>query len=517
MQLNLKQRVAASGAMAVVLTLAVALAGYEGAVTLSAASRDLQVRNSALRNHLEADMMHDALRSDVLAAQLARSGDERKEVQTSTEEHAKRFRDSMAANRVLELGAETRAALQSAEVELENYIRMSTAFVVLGVKSPSEAGARMAEFNKAFTALEGKNEALSDLIENSAKQAVEAAEQSERSVLLWLIVTCLGAAVLAGVSSWWVIRSVVGPLTKTIEVIEQLDLRQRLDASSQDELGRLARGVNGLLERIGGALDGVSRNAAALLESSAQLHSTSNDIAVGIDQTEGEATSASARSEVARDLNTLAAAGEEMQASIREISQSCNEANRVASDATSVANEAGDRIRQLEKSSGEVGRVIQIITTIAEQTNLLALNATIEAARAGEAGRGFAVVANEVKQLAVQTAKATSELGPVIRNLQQDSAGAVDSIRDIITVISQVGQASTTIASAVEEQTATSSEIARVLQSAAAGAQEVAERLDTVASVTQHAARGADTTRGSAAAVKDNASELDRLVGAFRQ
>jgi methyl-accepting chemotaxis protein len=118
-------------------------------------------------------------------------------------------------------------------------------------------------------------------------------------------------------------------------------------------------------------------------------------------------------------------------------------------------------VNKLGQSSIEIGKVIKVITAIAGQTNLLALNATIEAARAGDAGRGFAVVANEVKELAKQTANATEDISQRIEAIQTDTKAAVQAITQITDIINQINDFQSTIASAIEEQTATTNEISR--------------------------------------------------------
>ena len=142
------------------------------------------------------------------------------------------------------------------------------------------------------------------------------------------------------------------------------------------------------------------------------------------------------------------------------------------------------KVQGLADAAQKIGEVVSLINDIAAQTNLLALNATIEAARAGEAGKGFAVVAAEVKSLANQTAKATEEIGTQVAGIQGATKDSVEAIKSIGKTIGEVNEIATTIASAVEEQSAATQEIARNVQQAAKGTQEVSSN---IAGVTQAA------------------------------
>jgi methyl-accepting chemotaxis protein len=170
----------------------------------------------------------------------------------------------------------------------------------------------------------------------------------------------------------------------------------------------------------------------------------------------------------------------------------------------------------LGESSAEIGQVIKVITSIAQQTNLLALNATIEAARAGEAGKGFAVVANEVKELAKETAKATEDISRKIEAIQTDTKGAVDAIGQISGIINQINDISSTIASAVEEQTATTNEIARNVQEGAKGGAQVTENIASVAQAAKSTTQGANDTQTAAGELARMAAELQKVVSRFR-
>ena len=160
--------------------------------------------------------------------------------------------------------------------------------------------------------------------------------------------------------------------------------------------------------------------------------------------------------------------------------------------------------------------MVKAITGIAQQTNLLALNATIEAARAGEAGKGFAVVANEVKDLAQETAKATEDIARRVEMIQADTGGAVDAIGQISAIIMQINDYQTTIASAVEEQTATTSEMNRNVSDAASGSEQIAANISGVAAAAAQTTSGANNTSGAASDLSRMAGELKTLVGQFR-
>ncbi len=263
-------------------------------------------------------------------------------------------------------------------------------------------------------------------------------------------------------------------------------------------------------------LDGVARNAKALSASSGELSSLNQQIGANAEETSAQANTVSAASEeVSRNVQTVATGTEEMSASIREIARNTAEAARVAASAVSVAAATNDTIAKLGESSAEVGKVIKVITSIAQQTKLLALNATIEAARAGEAGKGFAVVANEVKELAKETAKATEDISQKIEAIQSDTRGAVTAIGQIGSIINRINDIQGTIASAVEQQTATTNEMSRNIAEGARGTEEIARNITGVARAAQDTSRGVAKALEAAGALANMAAELERIAATF--
>jgi methyl-accepting chemotaxis protein len=314
--------------------------------------------------------------------------------------------------------------------------------------------------------------------------------------------------------------AVVGPLRDMAETISTLadgDLTVRMTKNYAGDFKDSTEAVNKLSKQVHAAIQQIASNTSSLVSSSEEMTAVSQQMASNAEETATQANVVSAASEqVSKNVGVVATGSEEMQASIREISKSANESARVAKNAVGVAETTNHTISKLGDSSVEIGKVIKVITSIAQQTNLLALNATIEAARAGEAGKGFAVVANEVKELAKETARATEEIGQKIEAIQGDTKAAVQAIGEITGIINQINDISNTIASAVEEQTATTNEIGRNVHEAAKGTGEIAKNITSVAQAAQETTTGANDTQKAARALSDMASQLQTLVAKFK-
>ncbi len=295
------------------------------------------------------------------------------------------------------------------------------------------------------------------------------------------------------------------------------DLTQRIDITSNDEIGELAKWFNDFMDRLHEMIRAIAENAQHVASASEELSATSQQISANSEETSAQANVVSqATQQVNQNLQSVSTGAEEMTSTIQSIATNAHEAATVAGNAVQTALAANATVGKLGASSAEVGEVIKVITAIAQQTNLLALNATIEAARAGEAGKGFAVVANEVKELAKQTAKATEDISRKITAIQADTKGAVDAIASISAVINQVSDISSTIATAVEEQSATTNEMTRNVTDAAKGAEEITRNIEGVAEAARGTSTSAQESQKAANDLAEMAVQLRSLVAQFK-
>ena len=309
----------------------------------------------------------------------------------------------------------------------------------------------------------------------------------------------------------------IGEMARALDVFKDNKRRaDGLEKAQEEELAKKERrrvAIEQCAARfeasVGGTLDAVS--AAAV-----QMKNTAQSMSVTADETNSRsATVARAAEDASVNVQTVASAAEELTASIREIGRQADQSNSLVTVAVDETNQINEVMRSLSEATQRIGEVVDLITSIAGQTNLLALNATIEAARAGDAGKGFAVVANEVKALATQTGKATSEITGHIGSVQQRTDKAVAAMTHISDTIGQLNRISSGIAHAVEQQEVATHEIARNVQQAAGGTHDVTENIQSVATAAQSSGQVASNVLQSADHLTRQADALRSAVESF--
>ena len=277
--------------------------------------------------------------------------------------------------------------------------------------------------------------------------------------------------------------------------------RKAVEAARKRTLNELA---DSLEQEVVGIIDTVGRSADAMKD-------TANTMANAAEKTSEQTTIvASAPTQASQNAQNVAAVAEELYNSIAEISRQVSQSSDVARQATPRVEETHGKVTALNAAATQISEVVTLITDIADRTNLLALNATIEAARAGDAGKGFAVVAGEVKNLANQIVRATSEIGEHIRRVQTETQAAVEAIGAITQIIQGLDSITATIASPVGEQGAATQKIARNVQEASNGTDEVTRSISTVSTVAQETGSSA---RDVLIASKEVSLQADQLCG----
>jgi methyl-accepting chemotaxis protein len=316
-------------------------------------------------------------------------------------------------------------------------------------------------------------------------------------------------------------RLIAKPLREVGEVVRKIatgDISSKnLEVRGADEFGELAQNINVMHKNLRRMIASVFTSAERIATASEQFSATNRQITSDSAEVSQQASVASTTTEnLKHNLQTVATGTEQMSATIQNIARNATDSARVTGEAVKTTQATNAAVAKLGESSTKIGQVIKVITSIAGQTNLLALNATIEAARAGEAGKGFAVVANEVKELAKQTSKATADISMRIAAIQADTKESVNAIAGIGVIIDHINEITGTIATAVEQQSATTNEMAQNVNEAAKGSIEIARNIEGVANAARSTSTNATDSQQGAEELARMSTELHSLVSQFK-
>jgi len=434
------------------------------------------------------------------------------------------------------INAEDKKLFTNFNQALSEYANQLTSFNKL-IMASNKAAANELIIDEYDSAARNLQTAIEKLVETKMAQGKQVSASNNtlaRNASIFMVALALGGSVLAFLLGMFLSRMITRPLATLAGDAQQIasgDLTVQIQSRSKDEIGVLAASFNSMADSLRAAIRQVSDTSSLLTSAANELLATSESISNGADS-------------VASQAQTVATAGEEMAATSNDIANNCQSAAAGALDASTSASdgsvvvdktvqamgqiarrvkETADTVARLGQRSDQIGQIVGTIEDIADQTNLLALNAAIEAARAGEQGRGFAVVADEVRALAERTTRATKEISDMIRSIQSETRSAVTVMEEGVHEVAQgtdeaakSGVALQTIMELVNNVSMQISQVATAAEEQTATTNEISQNMLQITDVVQQTAQGAKQSEAAAAELSKLAADLEALVHRFK-
>jgi methyl-accepting chemotaxis protein len=460
----------------------------------------------ALQSSQEADMMHDAIRGDVLLAQfsaITQDTAQLAEAKNGLASHTNTFAEALGRMQKLHLTLATKSVIDETLPMISRYQESASKLIEIATTDAASAQAAVPEFQAAFAVLEKQMAAMTASIAKN-KEVLDAKAANAVALTMTLAISSLALVTAILIfSALWLTRRLAKPMAHAVYIADELadgNLAVTIEPSGNDESVQLLN-----------AMARMQSNFSGIVKSSAEsVASASADIALGNQDL-------SARTEIqASALEQTAASTEQLSATVKQNADSASQANQLAITASKVAVHGGevvaqvvDTMRDINDAAKKISDIINVIDGIAFQTNILALNAAVEAARAGEQGRGFAVVASEVRSLAGRSAKAAKEIKALISN-------SVERVEHGTMLVDRAGATMNQVVSSIKRATDLMGEISTASREQSLGVSQVGEAVMKMDQTTQQNAALVNEMAAAASSLKSQAQELVQTVAVFK-